>query len=54
MSYNYKKEIKLDFSDKDILISQLKAQVFELDQNQKFRNQQNEYISLNFQFQYSK
>ncbi len=44
------KDIKIDSSDKDILISQLKAQVFELEQNeknfnalnQKFRAIQNE------------
>jgi hypothetical protein len=51
MSYNStRKDIKFDSSDKDILISQLKAQVFELEQNQKnynnlnqkFRNIQNE------------
>ena len=52
MSFNLKKEIKYNPSDKDILISQLKAQIFELDQNQcnfqslniKYRNLQNEYI----------
>ena len=44
------KDIKVDSSDKDILISQLKAQVFELEQieknynslNQKYRLIQNE------------
>lgn len=44
------KDFKIDSSDKDILISQLKAQVFELEQNeknfnslnQKFRSLQNE------------
>ena len=43
-------KVKIDSSDKDILISQLKAQIFELEQNeknytvlnQKFRNLQNE------------
>ncbi len=43
--------MKLENNDKDILISQLKAQIFELEQNeknfqglnQKFRSLQNEY-----------
>ena len=45
-------EQKFEASERDILISQLKAQIFELEQNEKnfnalnhkFRNQQNEYI----------
>jgi hypothetical protein len=45
-------DVKIDSSDKDILISQLKAQIFELEQNdknfqglnQKFRSLQNEYF----------
>jgi chromosome segregation ATPase len=49
------KDIKVDSSDKDILISQLKAQVFELEQNeknfnalnQKFRAIQNELNLIN-------
>ena len=49
---NISYDLKLDSSEKDILISQLKAQVFELEQNeknfmmlnQKFRNLQNEYL----------
>jgi len=47
-------DVKIDSSDKDILISQLKAQIFELEQNdknfqglnQKFRSLQNEYFKL--------
>jgi len=46
-------DAKTDSSEKDILISQLKAQIFELEQNernfsslnQKFRNLQNEYFT---------
>jgi chromosome segregation ATPase len=49
------KDVKIDSSDKDILISQLKAQVFELEQNeknfnalnQKFRGMQNDMNLLN-------
>lgn len=45
-----KRDVRQDGAEKDVLISQLKAQVFELEQNernfnglnQKFRNLQNE------------
>jgi len=49
------KDVKIDSSDKDVLISQLKAQIFELEQNEKnynalnhkFRSIQNELNLLN-------
>jgi len=40
------KDIKVDSSDKDILISQLKAQVFELEQNEKNYNSLNQKYRL--------